>query len=115
MRVPEILCSEGETPMPGQLDGKVALVTGGASGIGRATALTFAREGAKLVIADRHEEDGQQTVHMITENGGHATFIPVDVAKATEVEAMLSKTVEIYSRLDCAYNNAGISGGRDWG
>jgi NAD(P)-dependent dehydrogenase (short-subunit alcohol dehydrogenase family) len=58
--------------MPGQLDGKVALITGGASGIGRATALTFAREGAKLVIADMHDEGGHQTVHLITENGGEA-------------------------------------------
>jgi NAD(P)-dependent dehydrogenase (short-subunit alcohol dehydrogenase family) len=60
--------------MPGTLTGKVALVTGGASGIGRATALTFAKEGAKLVIADMNEEGGQQTVHMITENGGEATL-----------------------------------------
>jgi len=58
--------------MPGRLDGKVALITGGASGIGRATALAFAREGAKLIIADRHEDGGQQTVHMIQENGGEA-------------------------------------------
>ena len=57
--------------MPGQVDGKIALVTGGASGIGRATALTFAREGAKLVVADMNDEGGHQTVHMITENGGH--------------------------------------------
>ena len=94
--------------MPRQLTGKVALVTGGASGIGRATALTFAREGAKLVIADMHEEGGQQTVHMIRENGGEATFIQVDVSRATEVEAMVSATVETYGRLDCAHNNAGI-------
>ena len=65
--------------MPGRLDGKVALITGGASGIGRATALTFAREGAKLIIADMNEDGGQQTVHMITENGGDATFVQVDV------------------------------------
>ncbi len=58
--------------MPGTLAEKVALVTGGASGIGRATALTFAREGAKLIIADMNEDGGQQTVHMITENGGNA-------------------------------------------
>ena len=94
--------------MPGQLTGKVALVTGGASGIGRATALTFAREGAKLVIADMHEEGGQQTVHMIRENGGDATFVQVDVSRAIEVEAMISATVETYGRLDCAHNNAGI-------
>jgi NAD(P)-dependent dehydrogenase (short-subunit alcohol dehydrogenase family) len=96
--------------MPGTLDGKVALVTGGASGIGRATALTFAREGAKLIIADMNIDGGQQTVHMITENGGDATFVQVDVSNATAVEAMISKAVETYGRLDCAHNNAGISG-----
>jgi NAD(P)-dependent dehydrogenase (short-subunit alcohol dehydrogenase family) len=96
--------------MAGCVEGKVALVTGGASGIGRATALTFAREGAKLVIADMNEDGGQQTVHMITENGGEATFIQVDVTSASAVEAMISKTVETYGRLDCAHNNAGISG-----
>jgi NAD(P)-dependent dehydrogenase (short-subunit alcohol dehydrogenase family) len=94
--------------MAGQLEGKVALVTGGASGIGRATALTFAREGAKLVIADRHEEGGQQTVHMITENGGEAIFVQVDVTQTTAVEAMISQAVKTYGRLDCAHNNAGI-------
>ncbi len=97
--------------MPGTLEEKVALVTGGASGIGRATALTFAREGAKLIIADMNEDGGQQTVHMITENGGDATFVQVDVSNATEVEAMIGKAVETYGRLDCAHNNAGISSG----
>src|SRR4249920_893812 len=96
--------------MSGTLNGKVALVTGGASGIGRATALTFAREGAKLVVADMNEEGGQQTVHMITENGGEAIFVQVDVTSASAVEAMISKTVETYGRLDCAHNNAGIAG-----
>src|SRR5712692_6608049 len=94
--------------MAGRVEGKVALVTGGASGIGRATALTFAREGAKLVIADMNEEGGQQTVHIIKENGGEATFVQVDVSRATAVEAMISTTVETYGRLDCAHNNAGI-------
>jgi NAD(P)-dependent dehydrogenase (short-subunit alcohol dehydrogenase family) len=94
--------------MPGQLTGKAALVTGGASGIGRATALTFAREGAQLIIADMHEAGGQQTVHMITENGGDAIFVQVDVSHATEVETMISKTVATYGRLDYAHNNAGI-------
>lgn len=97
--------------MPGTLNGKVALVTGAASGIGRATALTFAREGAKLVIADMNVDGGQQTVHMIAENGGEATFLQVDVSNATEVQAMISKAVETYGRLDCAHNNAGISSG----
>ena len=68
--------------MPGRVDGKVALVTGGASGIGRATALTFAREGAKLVVADMNADGGHQTVHMITENGGEAIFVQVDVSPA---------------------------------
>jgi NAD(P)-dependent dehydrogenase (short-subunit alcohol dehydrogenase family) len=94
--------------MAGRVDGKVALVTGGASGIGRATALAFAREGAKLIIADMNEDGGQQTVHMIKEHGGEATFVQVDVSQATAVEAMISKTVETYGRLDCAHNNAGI-------
>src|SRR5262249_27312028 len=105
----ESVCTGG-FDMAGHLEGKVALVTGGASGIGRATALTFAREGAKLVIADMQEEGGQQTVHMITEQGGEAIFVQVDVSQATAVEAMLSKTVETYGRLDCAHNNAGIAG-----
>jgi NAD(P)-dependent dehydrogenase (short-subunit alcohol dehydrogenase family) len=96
--------------MPGRVDGKVALVTGGASGIGRATALTFAREGAKLVIADMNEAGGHQTVHMITEQGGEAIFVKTDVTQATAVAALISKAVASYGRLDCAYNNAGISG-----
>lgn len=96
--------------MPGRFEGKVALVTGGASGIGRATALTFAREGAKLIIADMNEDGGQQTVHMIQEDSGDATFVQVDVSNSTEIEELISKTVEIYGKLDCAFNNAGIEG-----
>src|SRR6516225_12472879 len=96
--------------MPGTLSGKVALVTGGASGIGRATALTFAREGAKLVVADVNTDGGQQTVHLITEQGGEAIFVRTDVSKAVEVQALISKAVETYGRLDCAHNNAGILG-----
>ena len=97
--------------MPGRVEGKVALVMGGASGIGRATALTFAREGAKLVIADTNDEGGHQTVHMITENGGEAIFVKTDVSKVVEVQALISTAVATYGRLDCAHNNAGISGG----
>src|SRR6516225_3750612 len=96
--------------MAGCVEGKVALVTGGASGIGRATALTFAREGAKLVVADLNADGGHQTVHMITEQGGEAIFVKTDVSKAVEVQALISKAVETYGRLDCAHNNAGISG-----
>lgn len=97
--------------MPGCVEGKVALVTGGASGIGKATALTFAREGAKLVIADMHEEGGQQTVHLITEQGGEAIFVTTDVTQALEMQALISHAVAVYGRLDCAYNNAGITSG----
>jgi NAD(P)-dependent dehydrogenase (short-subunit alcohol dehydrogenase family) len=97
--------------MAGRVEGKVALVTGGASGIGRATALTFAREGAKLIIADMNEEGGQQTVHMITEQGGEAIFVRTDVSQAIEVQALISKAVETYGRLDCVHNNAGIASG----
>src|SRR5215467_6354084 len=97
--------------MAGRVEGKVTLVTGGASGIGRATALTFAREGARLVIADTNEDGGQQTVHMITENGGETIFVRTDVSRAVEVQVLISKAVETYGRLDCAHNNAGIAGG----
>ena len=97
--------------MAGRVEGKVALVTGGASGIGRATALTFAREGAKLVVADMNEEGGHQTVHMITENGGEAIFVQDDVSQARRSTGTDLQAVETYGRLDCAHNNAGISGG----
>jgi NAD(P)-dependent dehydrogenase (short-subunit alcohol dehydrogenase family) len=96
--------------MAGLLEGKVALVTGGASGIGRATVLACAREGAKLIIADLQEEGGQHTVHLITEKGGDASFVQTDVTHATAVEALISEAVARYGRLDCAHNNAGISG-----
>ena len=97
--------------MPGRVEGKVALVTGGASGIGRATALTFAREGAKLVIADMNDDGGQQTVHMITENGGEAIFVKADVTQASRSGSLDLQGGGDLWRLDCAHNNAGISGG----
>jgi NAD(P)-dependent dehydrogenase (short-subunit alcohol dehydrogenase family) len=96
--------------MAGQLAGKVMLVTGGASGIGRATALACAREGAQLIIADLQEEGGHHTVHLITDQGGEASFVQTDVTQATAVDALIAKAVERYGRLDCAHNNAGISG-----
>jgi NAD(P)-dependent dehydrogenase (short-subunit alcohol dehydrogenase family) len=73
--------------------------------------LTFAREGAKLVVADMNADGGHQTVHMITENGGEAIFVRTDVSQAVEVQALISKAVEIYGRLDCVHNNAGIASG----
>lgn len=92
------------------LEDKVALVTGGGSGIGRASALTFAREGAKVIVADVVVEGGEETMQMIREAGGEAIFVKADVSKAAEVEALINKAVETYGRLDCALNNAGIEG-----
>jgi NAD(P)-dependent dehydrogenase (short-subunit alcohol dehydrogenase family) len=92
------------------LEGKVALVTGGSSGIGRATARAFGREGASVAIADIKVADGNETVKLIKEAGGEAIFINADVRKAAEVETLVSKVVNTFGRLDCAFNNAGIGG-----
>ena len=94
----------------GQLDGKVALITGAGSGIGRASALVFAREGAKVAVADIVVEGGEETVRMVKEAAGEAFFIKADVSNAAEVEAMVNTVVDTYGRIDCAYNNAGIEG-----
>lgn len=96
--------------MMGRLGGKVALVTGGSSGIGRASVLAFAREGAKVVVADVNVEGGKETVRLVKEADGEAIFVKADVSQAVEVEAMVDKAVETYGRLDCAFNNAGIEG-----
>ncbi len=91
------------------LAGKVALVTGGAMGIGRKTAQIFAREGARVVVVDVVAEGGEETVRMIKKAGGDALFVMCDVTQAREVEAAIKKTVDTYGRLDCAFNNAGIA------
>ena len=96
--------------MAGRLQGKVALVTGGGSGIGRASALAFARKGATVVISDIAVAGGEETVRMVKAAGGEATFVKADVSKAAEIEALVKKVVETYGRLDCAFNNAGIEG-----
>lgn len=96
--------------MTTQFEGKVALVTGAASGIGRASALTFAREGAKTVVADVLVEGGEETVRIIKETGGDALLVRTDVSKSAEVEGLMQKIVETYGRLDYAHNNAGITG-----
>jgi NAD(P)-dependent dehydrogenase (short-subunit alcohol dehydrogenase family) len=89
---------------------KVALVTGGNSGIGRATALAFARDGAKVVIAARRENLGQAVVQEIKNESGEAVFIQTDVTRETDIENLFHKITEIYGRLDFAFNNAGVIG-----
>jgi len=96
--------------MAGQFYGKVALITGAGSGIGRATAVKFAREGAKVIVADISTEGGDETVQMIKDFGGESSFIKADITQEYEVEALVDRTVEKYGRLDCAHNNAGITG-----
>jgi NAD(P)-dependent dehydrogenase (short-subunit alcohol dehydrogenase family) len=92
------------------LEGKVALVTGGTSGIGRETAVLFAKAGAKVVVAGRREPEGKETVELVRAAGGDGLFVKADVSKASEVEALIQKTVEKFGRLDAAFNNAGIEG-----
>ncbi len=96
--------------MTTKLQGKVALVTGGTSGIGRETALLFAKAGAKVVVAGRREPEGDETIDLIRAAGGDGLFIKTDVSKASEVDALVQRAVEKFSRLDIAFNNAGIEG-----
>ncbi len=88
--------------------GKVVLVTGAASGIGRAVALAFGRAGASVVVADTAVDGGHATAGMIVEQGGKALFVQCNVSRSSEVEALLDKVLNRYGRLDCAVNNAGI-------
>jgi NAD(P)-dependent dehydrogenase (short-subunit alcohol dehydrogenase family) len=93
-----------------KLDNRVALVTGAASGIGRATALALAAEGARLVVSDVNTTGGEETTHMLTEAGHEAIFIPCDVTRTIQVESMVRRIVSTFGRLDCAVNNAGVGG-----
>ena len=94
----------------GMLEGKVALITGAARGIGRGTALLFAREGARTVVADLAADGVKETAEMIRKAGGEATAVVVDISKPADVSAMMAATLKVYGRLDCAFNNAGING-----
>ena len=98
--------------MTQSFDGKVALVTGGASGIGRVAAQAFAREGASVLVSDRETEGCRETVRLITEAGGKATFVKTDVTRSSEVKAMIAEVQRAYGKLDFALNNAGIDGAR---
>ncbi len=90
-----------------ELKGKVALVTGGSSGIGKATAFAFARAGATVVVASRRIAEGEETVHQICERGGDAIFVRTDVSKDNDVRLLIDKTVDMFGNLDFAFNNAG--------
>jgi NAD(P)-dependent dehydrogenase (short-subunit alcohol dehydrogenase family) len=92
------------------LQDKVALVTGGTSGIGRATAIAYAQQQAKVVVVGRRIDEGKETVRLIKEAGGEAIFVQADVTKEADVEAMVDKAVGVFGRLDIAFNNAGTVG-----
>jgi len=96
--------------MTRELEGKVALVTGGTSGIGRETAILFAKAGVRVVIAGRREVEGEETVELVRAAGGDGLFVKADVSKSAEVEALIQKAVEKFGRMDIAFNNAGIEG-----
>lgn len=94
----------------GRLEGRVAIITGAASGIGQATALQFAKEGAQVMVSDVDEDGGTETVRRIHKDGGEATFFATDVSDGDEVAALVQTTVETYGGLDAAFNNAGTEG-----
>lgn len=91
-----------------RLEGKVALITGGASGIGRESAVLFAREGARVVVVDRDEKAGRQTVRLVKEAGGEALFTKADVSQADDCQRMIKSAEKKFGRLDILFNNAGI-------
>jgi NAD(P)-dependent dehydrogenase (short-subunit alcohol dehydrogenase family) len=96
--------------MAAEAGGKVVIVTGGTSGIGREAAVLFAKQGAKVVVAGRREVEGEETMALIRAEGGEGMFVKTDVAKTGDVQALAKKTVEKFGSLDIAFNNAGIEG-----
>jgi NAD(P)-dependent dehydrogenase (short-subunit alcohol dehydrogenase family) len=94
----------------GKLDGKVAVITGSASGMGRATALRFAKEGAAVVVADLNSQAGEETISEIAAAGGRAVFQHTDVSSDAGIKALIDRAVKEFGRLDITYNNAGIGG-----
>jgi len=94
----------------GLVDGLTVVITGAAAGIGRATALCFAKEGAQVVVSDIDSDGGAQTVTLIEEAGGKAILVPADVSKPADVSALIDQAVATYGKIDCAVNNAGIEG-----
>src|SRR6185369_17196420 len=98
--------------MTQQFSGKVALVTGGASGLGRVSAIALAQAGSKVAVSDVNVSEGEATARMISDAGGQAIFVKADVTKPAEVEALVQETARTFSRLDLALNNAGIDGVR---
>jgi NAD(P)-dependent dehydrogenase (short-subunit alcohol dehydrogenase family) len=104
-----------ERPMNPSFAGKVVLITGGTSGIGRATAVAFAEQGANVVVAGRRVAEGAESVRLVEKTGGNGLFVRTDVAIEKEVEAMVARTVKYFGRLDFAFNNAGVSGETDSG
>src|SRR3954471_7296263 len=96
--------------MSQDLQGKVAIITGGTTGIGRDSAVLFAEAGAKVVIAGRREKEGAETLELVRKAGGEGIFVKTDVSRSEDVQALVRKTVEKFGRVDCAFNNAGIEG-----
>ena len=93
----------------GRLDNKTAIITGAAAGIGRAAAILFAQEGAKVVVADIAVEGGEQTARMVREAGGEAIFVRTDVSRAGDIKRMIKTAIDTYSKIDVLFNNAGLA------
>jgi NAD(P)-dependent dehydrogenase (short-subunit alcohol dehydrogenase family) len=96
--------------MSAELQNKIALVTGGTTGIGRETAVLFAKHGAKVVISGRREVEGNETIALVRAAGGDGLFVKSDVSKSADVHSLVQRTVEKFGRIDLLFNNAGVEG-----